>query len=116
VTGAHVLDVEKDLVTTLLGPHLVTGVARVAEDGANCRLAPHKPMTVRISCTVMPARGCDPLPRQPLCDRETSAPSEVLVEDPLYDWSCIGVRLQNVQPLAIGRLCGVRVRAGTGSR
>lgn len=55
VAGAHVLDVEEDLLSPLLRPYLVAGIARVGEDGSDSGRPPGEPVPVTVAPAVVSA-------------------------------------------------------------
>jgi hypothetical protein len=76
-----VLDVEQDFVGALPVPDLVTSVAGVGQDRADCALGPSGPRPVRVARRVVRGRARDAIPREAFRDGEDPAPGEELGED-----------------------------------
>lgn len=90
----------------------MTRVAGVPQDRPDGGLAPGKTVTMGVAEPVVAAGGGDSLSVEPLGDRVGTLIAEVLGEDPLADRSRVGGGFERVEPLAVGGLGRVGVRAG----
>nr|WP_258574421.1 hypothetical protein [Actinomadura parmotrematis] len=105
-------DIDEDLVLALLVPDLVAGVARVGEDRPDGALGPGDLAAVAVAVGVCGRGRGHAAAGELLGDVEQAAPFEVLLVDP-RDHQRVGrVRLQLVQPLPVGGLGGMGMRAG----
>jgi len=64
---------------------------------------------VTVAIRVVGRRAGNAVAGQPFGDGKQPLAFEELAEDPLDDRSCIGIKVQTAQPLAVG---GLRVRIG----
>nr|WP_237289636.1 hypothetical protein [Streptomyces gilvosporeus] len=112
VAEGDVLDVKERLLFALLVPYLVTGVAGVAENGADGSLAPGDAVPVRIAPRVVRGRARDAVSGESFSDGVVATPVEVLPEDPLDDGGGDEVDFESVELLAVGRLGRVGMRPG----
>ncbi|WP_275560582.1 hypothetical protein [Streptomyces sp. 5-6(2022)] len=109
----HVVDVEEDFVLALLVPHLVSGVAGVGQDRADCALGPGDAGAVAIAGVVVRGRAGDALVGQDFSDGEQPVFGDLVeMEDPLHDRRGDRVGLQAVQAAPVGGLGRVGVRSG----
>ncbi|HEX3962493.1 MAG TPA: hypothetical protein VHZ03_38670 [Trebonia sp.] len=111
VAERDVLDVEQDFVGALPVPHLVTGVAGVAEDRADGALRPGDAVPVGVAFRVVRGRAGDAVTREAFGDGEDAAAGDELGEDPLNHGSRLGIEGELVHPLPVCRLGGVGVRS-----
>ena len=105
------MDVEEHLVVALAVPDLAAGVAGVGEDRADGVLAPGDAAAVLVAVGVMGGQARDAVAGQRLGDGVDAVPGQEHGEDPLHHRGGGFVNGQGVQPLAVGCLGGVGVRA-----
>ena len=114
VAQGDVIDVNEDLVAGLAVPDLISGVARVAEDGPNRRLGPgaSTARAVTVASRIMCGGGEDPIGGESLGDGVQTPIGEELGEDPLHHRSPFRVGVEPPE-LLTGRCLGrIGVRAG----
>jgi hypothetical protein len=112
--GSDVVDVQEHLVAALASPHLVTGVAGVAQDGPDRGLGPGTPGSVGVADPVIAGRRRDPLGGQLLSDGIAAVAGQEQLEDAGHDLGGGLVGLQPVQASADGGLARMGVFAGVG--
>jgi hypothetical protein len=112
VAGGDVVDVEEYFVAALASPHLVVGVAGIAQDGPDRGLSPGVSGSMWVADAVVAGGRRDPLGGEPLGDGVVAVSGEEQLEDVGHDLGGGRVGLQPVQAGADGGLGGVGVGAG----
>ena len=111
VAEGDVVDVEQHLVFALLVPDLVTGVARIGQDGTDGELVPGDAAAVPVTSGVVRGRARDTVAGEHLGDGVDAVPGEEQGEDPAHHRRRFGGEVEPVQPLAVRGLGRVGVRA-----